>query len=250
MCGNLKFDSTSVSNHDAAKTESIRERFAFGKNDRLIVAASTHGPEERVVINAFKQIRSSYQNARLRLLIAPRHPERFNEVAELIASSGLTCARRSGNSAASDTICDVVLLDSIGELRAVFPLADIAFIGGSITPHGGHNMLEPAAHGVCVVTGAHTHNFAAVTKALLEADAIVQLPELSATDPAAALASIITHLLADSGRRKEIGENARAVCDHNRGATERALNVIATLLDAPLPVEPVPLSAFHISAAK
>jgi 3-deoxy-D-manno-octulosonic-acid transferase len=250
MCGNLKFDSASVSNNDAAKTESLRERFAFEENDRLIVAASTHAPEERIVIDAFKRIRLSHHNERIRLLIAPRHPERFDEVAELILSSGLKCARRSANLAESDTICDVVLLDSIGELRAVFPLADIAFIGGSITPHGGHNMLEPAAHGVCVVTGAHTHNFTAVTKALLEADAIVQLPELSPTDAAAALASIITNLLADSGRRREVGEKARAVCDRNRGATERAVNVIAALLDAPAPVEPIPFSAFHISAAK
>src|SRR5260370_2955393 len=101
-------------------------------------------------------------------MIAQRHPERFNQVASLLQDSGLAWSRRSNQPGEQDVSCEIVLLDTIGELRAVFSLADIAFVGGSIASHGGHNVLEPAAKGVCVITGANTHNFAAVTKALLD----------------------------------------------------------------------------------
>lgn len=250
MCGNLKFDSADASTADEKVTEHLRRCFAINKNGRLLVAASTHAPEESIAIQAFKRIRSMNQNEDVRLLIAPRHPERFNEVASLLDASGLTYARRSATPSEVDARCDVILLDSIGELRATFSLADIAFIGGSVAPHGGHNVLEPAAQGVCVVTGVHTHNFAAVTKALLAEDAIVQLPNLSLTDAPEVLASTLIRLLADDGRRNEIGQRARAVCDRNRGATERSIAVIAKLIDASAPVESVPFSAFHVSAAK
>lgn len=249
MCGNLKFDSAEASTADEKVIEYLRSCFAINKNGRLLVAASTHAPEESIAIQAFKRIRSMNQNEDVRLVIAPRHPERFSEVAAFIQTSGFTWARRSGTTQ-TGTSCDIILLDSIGELRAILSLADVAFVGGSIAPHGGHNVLEPAAQGVCVVTGAHTHNFAAVTKALLAEDAIVQLPNLSEADAPEVLASTIIRLLADDARRNEIGQRARAVCDRNRGATERSIAVIAKLIDASAQVESVPFSAFHVSAAK
>jgi 3-deoxy-D-manno-octulosonic-acid transferase len=248
--GNLKFDSASASMNDARIAEDLRERFGINHNDWLIVAASTHAPEEAIMIDAFKRIRSSNQNQRVRLLIAPRHPERFNEVAAIIKASGFTWSRRSDSPSEADQSSDVLLLDSIGELRATFVLADIAFIGGSIAPHGGHNVLEPAARGVCVVTGSHTHNFAAVTKALLAEDAIVQLPNLTEADAPELLASTITELFSYDTRRREIGQRAKAVCDRNTGATDRSVAMITRLIDASAPVESVPLSALHISAAK
>ena len=143
------------------------------------------------------------------------------------------------------------MFDSIGELRAVFPLADIAFMGGSIVSHGGQNVLEPAAQGVCVITGAHTHNFAAITKALLDEEALIQLPEVALADAANELASIITQLLANDDRRRAIGARAMAVCDRNRGATQRTVDMIAKLLDSPASTsEAAPFPAIHVTAAK
>ncbi|PYS22925.1 MAG: hypothetical protein DMF72_11470 [Acidobacteria bacterium] len=249
MAGNVKFDSASISSNDAKLASEIRERFAFHAGDHLIVMASTHGPEESIAIEAFKLIRSS-SNERVRMLIATRHPERFNEVAGLIESSGFTWARRSAAPAKTDHNCDIVLLDSIGELRATFSLAEVAFVGGSIAPHGGHNALEPAAQGVCVVTGAHTENFAAITKALLSANAIVQLPNVSEPEAPAVLASAMTELLTNDSRRKEIGQRAKAVCNRNTGATERVVDAIAELLHAPSSSESVSFSTLHVSAAK
>ena len=126
----------------------------------------------------------------------------------------------------------MILLDTIGELRAVYPLADVAFVGGSIAPHGGHNVLEPGARGVCVVTGAHTHNFAAITKALLDEKALVQLPNVPPSAAAAELASALNELLTDDAHRRDMGQRALAVCNRNRGATERTVQMIAKLLDA------------------
>src|SRR5207237_3235140 len=153
--------------------------------------------EELVFLEAFKQIRDRETAYDARMIIAPRHPERFDEVALLLKASGLTWSRRSHSSAPSDAICEVILLDSIGELRAIYALADIAFVGGSIAPHGGHNVLEPAARGVCVVTGVHTQNFAAVTKALRDENAIVQLPEVPTAEASTKLAAVLLELLSE-----------------------------------------------------
>ena len=247
--GNLKFDS-SVSTK-LALTQEIERRFALSPTDPLVIAASTHSPEESIILEAFKTIKASAPGQRARLLIAPRHPERFAEVARLIADSGMSWTRRSELATDPDETCNVILFDSIGELRAVFPLADIAFIGGSIVSHGGQNVLEPAAQGVCVITGAHTHNFAAITKALLAEDALIQLPDVSFSDAAAELASSIIQLLADDDRRQAVGARALAVCDRSRGATQRTVDKIANLLDsAATTTEGVPLSAIHVTAAK
>ena len=248
MPGNLKFDSAESSIDDTA-TSNLRQRFAFDRTARLIVAASTHAPEEQVAIEAFKQIKHSQPGYHARLLIAPRHPERFAEVASLLQGSGLTWSRRSAAPQGDDKTCEVVLLDTIGELRAVYPLADVAFVGGSIAPHGGHNVLEPSARGVCVVTGAHMHNFAAVTKAMLDENAMVQLPEVSPSTAPGELANALNSLLSNDSLRRDIGQRALAVCDRNRGATGRTLRLIADLLDTPAG-ESLPFPALSVTAAK
>ena len=227
VSGNLKFDSASIASNDRF-TDGISARFGFGDNRPLIVAASTHEPEERVAFDAFKSVRQTHP--RTRLLIAPRHPERFDQVAALIKQSGLSCARRSAPEAPEDKLADVVLLDSVGELRAVFSLAQVAFVGGSIAPHGGHSVIEPAAQGICTVTGPHMQNFAAVTQALLDEDALIQLR--SSSEPAAELALVLSELLSDDARRYDIGKRAKAVCDRHRGATERTRELLSSFLAA------------------
>jgi 3-deoxy-D-manno-octulosonic-acid transferase len=231
VSGNVKFDIGDDAGEQALTAE-IRERFHLGDERPLIVAASTHSHEERIILEAFKQLRSTTDNDHLRLLIAPRHPERFAEVASLMESSGLLWARRSNAHGERDSLCDVLLLDSIGELRAVYPLASIVFIGGSLTPTGGHNILEPAAAGACTVTGAHTFNFKAIVEAFLEADALVQLPALALEEATSSLSNVLRELLENNERRQALGENARAVLKKNRGATARTIKLLAPILAA------------------
>jgi 3-deoxy-D-manno-octulosonic-acid transferase len=246
--GNMKFDTAPLTTENNVAFELAR-RYELNTDQPVIIAASTHSPEESVVIEAFKTIRENNQAARL--LIAPRHPERFAEVARLIADSGFAWSRRSAIPSPSDSSSAIVLLDSIGELRATFQLADIAFIGGSLIPHGGQNMLEPAAQGVCVITGAYTHNFASITRALLAEDALIQLPKLSIAEAPAALAHAIAELLHDQTRRAAIGKRAQNVCAQNRGATQRTVEMIVNLLEPTSAVaEPIPFPAVHLTAAK
>jgi 3-deoxy-D-manno-octulosonic-acid transferase len=226
VAGNLKFDSAAIPGKQ--QTPEIRDRYSFRDGRPLIVAASTHEPEERVALDAFQKVKETH--SAVRLLIAPRHPERFNEVAALLSNSGFSFVRRSAPSSSDDRNADVVLLDSIGELRSVYALAEVAFVGGSIARHGGQSVIEPAAHGVCTVTGPHTQNFAAVTKALVDENALIQLHE--SEQPARELAQVLSELLSDEPGRRAIGERARKVCDRNRGATDRTLDLIAPILSA------------------
>ncbi len=231
VSGNVKFDAPDDAGEQRL-TEELRERFHFNDERPLFVAASTHSPEERIILEAFSQLRSTPGHEQVRLLIAPRHPERFAEVAQLLESLGFVWARRSEARRESDSASDAILLDSIGELRAVYPLASIVFVGGSLAQTGGHNILEPAAVGACTVTGAHTFNFTAIVRAFLEADALVQLPPLSENDAPAALAKTLKELLANDERRRALGGHARMVLEQNRGATERTIKLLATLFQA------------------
>ncbi len=232
VSGNVKFDAGAGLDEDALSRE-LGARFHLLEGRPFIVAASTHAPEERIIIEAYKQLRATHGIAEARLLIAPRHPERFAETAVLLDSSGLSWTRRSSPEGKLDTTCDAILLDTIGELRAVYPHASVVFVGGSIARKGGHNVLEPAAVGACVVTGAHTTNFAAIMSAFLEADAVVQLPDLSETEAPSTLARVLAELLSDDARRRGMAERASAVVEQNRGATERTVKLLAQLLIVP-----------------
>jgi 3-deoxy-D-manno-octulosonic-acid transferase len=232
VSGNIKFDSEEPEGLNVL-TEGLRERFGFDGARPLVVAASTHAPEERVVVEAYRLSigePSSTSSARPRLLIAPRHPERFAEVSALLDASGLSWARRSDARRDADAACDAVLLDTIGELRAVYPLAGLVFVGGSIAPVGGHNVLEPALSARAVVTGAHTSNFKAIVAALLERGALVQLPHADDGEAPRVLAGALGELLGDETRRRRTGERARAVLEQNRGATARTVELLAPLM--------------------
>jgi 3-deoxy-D-manno-octulosonic-acid transferase len=231
VCGNVKFDG-GTNPSEQTLTMEFGKRFRLDDGRPLIVAASTHAPEERIVIAAFKQLQSSLGPTCARLLLAPRHPERFAEAATLLEASGLACARRSNAPAQEDSACDVILLDSIGELRAVYPLASIVFVGGSIARNGGHNVLEPVAAGACVLTGHHTYNFAAITKAFVEASALVQLPSVTESEAAPVLAHALEALLTDDERRRGFVERARIVLEQNRGATRRTIDQLTALLSS------------------
>jgi len=221
--GNLKFDAE-LAGELATTTAEIRDRFGLRSGVPLIVAASTHAPEEEVTIESLKQLQPA------RLMIAPRHPERFNEVATLIQKSGLSWTRRTAAAAPDDANATVILLDTIGELPATYSLADVVFVGGSIVDRGGHNVLEPAAAGAAVVTGAHTHNFHAVVNLMCEANAIVQLPPVETSAAAPELTHVLKTLLANQNEREALGQRAKQLVTDNQGATNRTLQLLAPLL--------------------
>jgi 3-deoxy-D-manno-octulosonic-acid transferase len=231
VTGNVKFDLEATG--ESLLTAELRQRFGLASGNRpLLLAASTHEPEEQLLLDAYGMTASPTEPSRPRLLIAPRHPERFAEVAGLLDKSGLAWARRSNPPRAEDARCDVILLDSIGELRAVYPLAELVFVGGSLAPVGGHNVLEPALSARCVVTGPHTFNFKQIVSSLLERHAVVQLPAQPPAEAAPALARIFRELLADDTRRQAIGARAREVLEENRGATGLTIELLEPLLRA------------------
>src|SRR5688572_11397624 len=210
--GNLKFDAGAVLT-TGEKTSEIRERFGLGGDVPLILAASTHAPEEKIILDSFKRL-SEWQP--VRLMLAPRRPERFQEVASLIQGSGMSWARRTNTPNAADADASVILLDTIGELPATYALATVVFVGGSIVDRGGHNVLEPAAAGVPVVTGAHTHNFHAIVDLLNEAGAIVQLPPVDGEAASDELAKVLNDLLGNRERRKELSTRATQLIAGNQ----------------------------------
>ena len=227
--GNLKFDAGAIPGPDPL-TEDLRERFGFEDTVPVILAASTHAPEERIMLEAFRQVERGNGSQKPRLVIAPRHPERFAEVASLLNASALRWVRRTDQPSPKDSESEVILLDTIGELRSVFALASIVFVGGSIAPHGGHNILEPAAVGACIVTGAHTENFTEIVSTFVEADSVVQLPAVTEITAAKVVATIFNKLLADPVRAKTLGAHAKALVEQNRGTTERTVNLLTTIL--------------------
>ncbi|CAN5506385.1 3-deoxy-D-manno-octulosonic acid transferase [soil metagenome] len=228
VSGNLKFDAGRMSSSNSLAGE-LQQRFNLVNEAPLILAASTHAPEERLMLKAFQRLRTE-SSQKARLLLAPRHPERFADVASLLDSSGLTWTRRSNMASPKDETCDAILLDTIGELPAIYSLAAIVFVGGSIANSGGHNILEPAAVGAAIVTGAHTHNFDGIVTIFAKNQAIIQLPVLSDGQAECALGNVFRELLTDNERRGELGQRAKQLVEQNQGATERTLDLLDSLL--------------------
>ena len=227
VTGNLKFDLSS-SNDEDKLTERLKERFKFDGSRPLIVAASTHNPEERWIVESLRD--KLTHDARL--LIAPRHPERFQTVSEFLKSSGHRFVRRSDELSEHDRSADIVLLDSIGELRAVFPLAEIVFVGGSLIPHGGQSILEPASAGTAIVTGYYTQNFNDVVQLFRSDGALIQLPESRDENAIAAmLSATFDELLHNPTRRQDLSSKAAALIKANRGATAKTVTELKRLID-------------------
>lgn len=230
VTGNLKFDHE-LDDRENALTAEMRERFGISADAPLIIAASTHEPEEKWIIAAFKDVWKSSREKLPRLMIAPRHPERFAEVAELVKTSGFTWVRRSEKPSSRDSVAEIILLDSIGELRAAYPLAEIVFVGGSLIPHGGQSIFEPAAAGKAIVTGPYTTNFEAAVKEFLDKEALLQIEEVTEKNADLRVAVAFADLLSNAKKRKMLGENAFEVMQHNRGASRRTIDYITHLIN-------------------
>jgi 3-deoxy-D-manno-octulosonic-acid transferase len=218
VVGNLKFDFELPA--EAADGAGAL-RAALGSGRPVWVAGSTHEGEEDQVLDAHARLRATRPDALL--VLAPRHPPRFEAVAGLLRRRGTAFAARSGGTAVAPAT-EVLLLDTLGELVRFYAAADVAFVGGSLVPVGGHNLLEPAALGKPVVSGPHTANAAPVARLLIEAGAAETVAD------AQELAACVARLLADGGARRARGERGRAAVDANRGALARFLALVEPLL--------------------
>ena len=215
VTGNIKFD-LSLDQAVQDRAAVLSEQWHCGNNRPVFLAASTHRGEDEIILQSFGQIKQQIDNALL--VLVPRHPERFNQVGELCTSAGFTLARRS----AGDKVeaADVLLGDTMGELMVFFGACDVAFVGGSLVATGGHNMIEPAAWGVPVLTGPHLFNFTEASQLLLAADGMLVCSD------AAELAEQCISLMGNKGRRQEMGNAARLVAEANRGALDKLMSVI------------------------
>lgn len=217
--GNLKFDVRASGS--AAVTSALRANLPKGAH--VLVCGSTMEGEEELLIDAFREIGKAHP--KLVMILAPRHPERFDRVAELLRARGQRHVRRSRwmERPAKLKPGAVVLLDSIGELASVYSLASAAFVGGSLVPSGGHNPLEPAQFGIPIVMGTHYENFRDIVDRLLQAEALKLVsPET--------LVPMLTLLLQDEGLAGLLGVRAMEVFDHQTGATDRAVAAILRLI--------------------
>jgi len=232
VSGNLKYDirGTGESPKLAETARQLNEIFALDRAP-LIVAGSTSDGEEKVLLTAFDQLRMLKELPTVRLLIAPRHPERFNAVAELIETATSKFARRS--TAQTTTDADIILLDSIGELAAMYRFASVVFIGGSLVTVGGHNILEPALFAKPIIVGPHTQNFREITGEFLRREAVIQLNATNANEQARELCQAFAELLKDKNLAERLGANARQAIEDNRGATARTVAAIANLIKHP-----------------
>ncbi len=225
VMGNIKFDMEL----SAGAIDQGRElRASFGSARPTWIAGSTHAGEEEQVLAAHDELRGSTL-----LLLVPRHPDRFRAVADLLSSRGVRFTRRSSGMP-PDAATQVVLVDSVGELAALYAAADVAFVGGSLVPIGGHNLLEPAALGLPVLTGPYQSNGQDIARLLLQQGAALQVAD------ARELAAALTRLLADPAARQRIGAIGRHIVESNRGSVARLLELIEPLMAGPAPPGPMP----------
>ena len=219
VTGSLKFDLT-IPDDLTLRADELKQQWQL-QTRPIWVAASTHEGEDEIVLTAFKQIKQQFNNALL--ILVPRHPERFDKVADLIAKQGLSIARRSQQQAITTEV-SVFLGDSMGELLLWFALADVAFVGGSLVSVGGHNPLEPAALAVPIVTGMTMFNFKQITDILLQAGALQQAANSQE------LAGVVCDWLNNPEQKQQAGQAALQVVNANKGALAKHLAIVEGLL--------------------
>jgi 3-deoxy-D-manno-octulosonic-acid transferase len=222
ISGNLKFDIPAPAPPEIV--EQLRAAFAAGEVGPVLVCGSTVDGEEPLLLKAFENV--LVQHRRAVMVLAPRHPERFSTVASLLEAMSIRFCRRSSWTAkeggGEDLTGGVFLLDTIGELAAMYALADVAFVGGSLVPRGGHNIIEPALHGVAIVVGNHTENFRDIVGLFESRDAV------RVVGPAE-LPLVLMELLANDGQRQGLGRRAAETMRSQLGATERTVEALLEL---------------------
>ncbi len=215
VTGNIKFD-LKIPASLSEEAQALRRE--WGQERPVWIAASTHEGEDEVVLNSFAEVRKKMPQTLL--VLVPRHPERFARVAALCHKQGFKVLMRSEHQVCDSTV-DIMIGDTMGELCLFYGASDVAFVGGSLVPTGGHNVLEPAAMRLPVIFGPHMFNFNEISRLLLDSNAAITVRNASE------LADTVTMFLSDTQRRLETGEKAYQVVKRNRGALDRMMAIIA-----------------------
>ncbi|MFT4513453.1 MAG: 3-deoxy-D-manno-octulosonic-acid transferase [Planctomycetota bacterium] len=223
VTGNMKYDSVDMGQHAEAAAQ-LRP-WLSPAGERVLVTGSTHDDEESVVLEVVKSIRDR-ASLGVRVVLVPRHPERSAAICEMVQQKGLAFVRWSD---AAETLPPlpaeaVLVVDTIGQLQRFYAACDVAFVGGSLIPHGGQNMLEPAALGRATLFGPHTANFRRDVELLLAAEAVIQVRDRAGFEVA------LERLLRDDEHCRLLGERAREVITANQGATARTLDLVVDLI--------------------
>lgn len=222
VTGSIKFDGVEMERNNP-RTRRLIQLAGIAPDDMVFLAGSTQEPEERLAIEAYQRLCG--ECPRLRLIITPRHPERFREAARLLDASGLRWQRRSRlEQDGADPAARVLLLDAIGELGAWWGAAQIAYVGGSMGARGGQNMIEPSAYGAAVSFGPETRNFREIVRMLLEAEGAVVVHH------GAELTEFVRRCLREPGYAAALGENARRLVSRQQGAADRTADLLAALM--------------------
>jgi 3-deoxy-D-manno-octulosonic-acid transferase len=216
--GSLKFD-REINHSIFERGEALRRE--LGMNRFILIAGSTREDEEEIMLDGLTSLTGKIPG--LLVILAPRHPERFTAVAELLTRRGISFARYQQSRVVDEDV-DVFLLDAMGELANYYAAADVAYVGGSLLPYGGHNTLEPAGLGVPIVVGPHTYNFKEINAKLADSGALITVMD------AGELHEAILKLSADSNLRDAMGQSGLAVFLQNRGALSKVEKIIEEYL--------------------
>lgn len=222
VTGSIKFD-LDIDDVIRNKAAALRLQWSCNETRKVWLAASTHPGEDEIILQAFSELKKQFSD--LLLVLVPRHPERFSTVATQCEQAGWNIIKRSSN-ANPDAETDIVIGDTMGELLAFYGTADIAFVGGSLVPVGGHNLIEPAAWACPVISGPHLFNFSEVERLLQENNA------LAIAKNSDELVAAIKNLLTDEELRINAGERANQVANNNRGALKKLCALIAEIKKA------------------
>jgi 3-deoxy-D-manno-octulosonic-acid transferase len=223
VTGSLKYDGAQTDRSNPT-TVRLRRLAGFADEDQVLLAGSTQEPEEAVVLEVYRQLRRSWP--RLRLVLVPRHPDRFRAVARLLDSSRIPWQRRTElEDQGPSPAARVLLVDVVGELGAWWGTARIAFVGGSLGDRGGQNMIEPAAYGAAVCFGPNTGNFRDVVSSMLAHDAAVVVAD------AEQLSRFVRRCLEDPDYATVLGDRARSLVLGQLGATRRTFDLLAALAE-------------------
>jgi len=222
ITGNLKFDQPLSEHRD--DRQKIREKMHLNDEDTLLIAGSTHRGEEKDVISCFSRLRKQYNG--LRLLIAPRHIERIQEIQQILTRQGLESIRFSSltNQHSPITNNQIFLLDTIGDLKGLYSASDIVFVGGSLVKKGGQNPIEPASLSKPIILGRFTFNFQDVVRSFLENSASIQVEDKNG------LYSAVKLLLDNPQEAKNLGAKAKSTVDKNSGSSQRTLNLLLSII--------------------
>ncbi|MFC1708794.1 3-deoxy-D-manno-octulosonic acid transferase [Candidatus Omnitrophota bacterium] len=217
VTGNMKFDAIEEFDlKQLSQLATFKAKISLKDGDFLIVAGSTHDREEGYILDSFMELKKEFSN--LRLLIAPRHLERLDLIEDLLESKNIKSERFSMIKDSSQEA--VILLDTIGQLRLIYSLADIVFVGGSLVPVGGHNILEPAFFEKPIVVGPYMHNFREINRLFLSCQALSQVKD------AVELKIRFRELISDKNKLRELGQAAKSVIASMQGATSTNFNII------------------------